>query len=97
MCFPLDEEEGGKLPTKWLIPGALGEFQPEGITADWQKPGGVRLRYVYDPLPEGVLPRFIVMTHLLSEGKRAGAAAWCWKMTELPPWSAAVRNATTSR
>ena len=36
---------------------------------DWQKPGSVRLRYVYDPLPEGVLPRFIVMTHLLSEGK----------------------------
>jgi len=23
MCFPLDEEEGGDLPTKWLIPGAL--------------------------------------------------------------------------
>jgi hypothetical protein len=39
------------------------------VTADWQKPGSVRLRYVYDPLPEGVLPRFIVMTHLLSEGK----------------------------
>ena len=69
MCFPLDEEEGGKLPTQWLIPGALSEFQPEGVTADWQKPGSVRLRYVYDPLPEGVLPRFIVMTHLLSEGK----------------------------
>jgi|GEM_PF-77540 len=69
MCFPLDDQEG-ELPTRWLIPGALGEFQPEGvITADWQKPGSVRLRYVYDPLPEGVLPRFIVMTHLLSEGK----------------------------
>ena len=69
MCFPLDEGDDGTLPTKWLIPGALGEFQPEGVTADWQKPGSVRLRYVYDPLPEGVLPRFIVMTHLLSEGK----------------------------
>ena len=46
-----------------------GEFQPEGVTADWQKPGSVRLRYLYKPLPEGVLPRFIVMTHLLSEGK----------------------------
>ena len=69
MCFPLDEAEGGKLPTQWLIPGALGEFQPEGVTADWQKPGSVRLRYLYKPLPEGVLPRFIVMTHLLSEGK----------------------------
>lgn len=69
MCFVLDEEEGSKRPTRWLIPGALGEFQPEGVTTDWQKPGSVRLRYIYDPLPEGVLPRFIVMTHLLSEGK----------------------------
>ena len=69
MCFPLDEEDGDKLSTKWLIPGALGEFQPEGVTADWRRPGSVRLRYVYDPLPEGVLPRFIVMTHLLSEGQ----------------------------
>lgn len=67
MCFPLDEE-GGTLPKTWLIPGALGEFQPEGVTTDWQKPGSVRLRYIYDPLPEGVLPRFIVLTHLLSEG-----------------------------
>ena len=74
MCFPLDEGEGegegDTLPKKWLIPGALAEFQPEGVTAaDWQKPGSVRMRYVYDPLPEGVLPRFIVLTHLLSEGK----------------------------
>ncbi|MEA3209826.1 MAG: internalin [Chthoniobacter sp.] len=69
MCFPLDEEEGSKPPTKWLIPGALGEFQPEGVKPDWQKPGSVRMRYIYDPLPEGVLPRFIVMTRLLSEGQ----------------------------
>ena len=69
MCFP-DEDESCTPQTKWLIPGALVEFQPEGMTtADWNKPGSVRLRYVYDPLPEGVLPRFIVMTHLLSEGK----------------------------
>ena len=27
------------------------------------------MRYIYDPLPEGVLPRFIVLTHLLSEGQ----------------------------
>ena len=36
MCFPLDEGEGDTLPKKWLIPGALAEFQPEGVTAaDW--------------------------------------------------------------
>ena len=70
MCFPLDELDDGTLPTQWLIPGALAEYQPAGLKAgDWQKPGGVRMRYVYDPLPEGVLPRFIVMTHLLSQGQ----------------------------
>ncbi len=76
MCFALDDSvdagasgAADKPPTRWLIPGALGEFQPEGIGADWQQPGAVRLRYVYDPLPEGVLPRFIVMTHLLSQGQ----------------------------
>ena len=69
MCFPLDEEDA-KQPTKWLIPGALEKFQPEGVTSEWQNPAAVRLRYVYDPLPEGVIPRFIVMTHLLSgDGK----------------------------
>ena len=36
MCFLLDEGEGDTLPKKWLIPGALAEFQPEGVTAaDW--------------------------------------------------------------
>jgi len=69
MCFPLDEEENGNPPSRWLIPGALGEFQPEGVTAVWQQPDIVRMRYVYDPLPAGVLPRFIVRTHLLSEGQ----------------------------
>ena len=71
MCFPLNEREADddELPVKWLIPGALNEFQPEGVTAAWQAPGSVRLRYVYDPLSEGVIPRFIVMTHLLSEGE----------------------------
>jgi len=69
MCFPLDEGEDGKLATRWLIPGALNQYQPADIGTRWQEPGSVRLRYVYDPLPEGVLPRFIVMTNLLSEGK----------------------------
>lgn len=67
MCFPLGEETDGMQPMKWLIPGALDQFQPAGVTDDWQQPSGVRLRYVYDPLQEGVLPRFIVRTQLLSE------------------------------
>ena len=54
VCFPLDDVEGGKPPGKWLVPGAPNPFQPAEMTADWQKPGGMRLRYVYDPLPEEV-------------------------------------------
>ncbi len=45
MCFPLDEEEGGKPPAKWLVPGALDPFQPAAVAADWQKPGGVRQQW----------------------------------------------------
>ena len=62
MCFPVEEESEKKVPAKWLIPGALSQFQPEEVGPDWQLPGSVRMRYVYDPLPEGVLPRFIVLT-----------------------------------
>jgi internalin A len=83
MCFPVDGEDG-QMPTRWLVAGALREFQPEGVGLEWQQPGAVKMRYVYDPLPEGVIPRFIVRTHLLSEGQprwrsgvilRDGAAA----------------------
>jgi internalin A len=70
MCFTVEDAEDGTKPAqKWLVPGALDKNQPDKVkAAEWQEPGAVRLRYVYDPLPQGVLPRFIVMTHLLSEG-----------------------------
>jgi internalin A len=96
MCFPLDEQVG-KSAGKWLIPGALDPFQPEEIGAEWQEPGSVRMRYVYDPLPEGVLPRFIVLTNLLSEGSRAGAMAWWWWREALGHWCAAGKSRTTWR
>jgi internalin A len=32
MCFPLDEEEGGKLPMQWLIPGALARISHQGVS-----------------------------------------------------------------
>jgi len=69
MCFAIDEEEGDKPAMKWLLPGAMTEFQPVELGKEWQQSERVRLRYHYDPLSEGVLPRFIVMTHLLSEGQ----------------------------
>ncbi len=69
ICFPLDEQED-RAATRWLVPGALCEFQPEGLNAaDFEGDDMVRMRYVYDPLPEGVIPRLIVLTHLLSEGR----------------------------
>lgn len=69
MCFPVDEEDAAQPTTKWFVPAALNPFQPKEVGPEWQKRGSVRMRYVYDPLPEGVLPRFIVLTHLLSQGK----------------------------
>ncbi len=69
MCFTVEEtEEGAPSPQRWLVPGALDKNQPAEVkAAEWKEPSAVRLRYMYDPLPQGVLPRFIVMTHLLSE------------------------------
>jgi len=74
MCFTVDDsqeaEEGAKPAQNWLVPGALDKNQPDRVKADeWKDSSAVRLRYVYDPMPQGVLPRFIVMTHLLSEGQ----------------------------
>jgi small GTP-binding protein len=73
MCFTLSGTEDANRPypiQRWLVPGALAKSQPDAVRAgEWQAPDAVRLRYLYDPLPQGVLPRFIVMTHLLSEGE----------------------------
>jgi internalin A len=69
MCFPLDYQDNGNPPIKWLIPGALMDYQPSILSEYSKQIDSVRLRYVYDMLPEGVLPRFIVMTHLLSKDK----------------------------
>src|SRR5439155_1139201 len=67
MCFPVeDTDEPAKPSEKWLVPGSLDKNQPDQIrAADWEDADRVRLRYTYDPLPQGVIPRFIVMTHLM--------------------------------
>ena len=79
MCFtPEDAAEKAPLVNgarfspgqRWLVPATLDKNQPDAVKAEeWREPDAVRLRYHYDPLPQGVLPRFIVMTHLLSEGQ----------------------------
>jgi len=68
LCYA-SEEEPGK-PTRYLVPELLPEFEPL-MKERWSK-APVRLRYRYEVLPPGLLPRFIVQTHALSEG----AAHW---------------------
>ncbi|WP_075090496.1 COR domain-containing protein [Verrucomicrobium spinosum] len=61
LCYALDEAE-----TRWLIPQVLTRYQPK-LAADWTTAPATRLRYTYKVIPEGLLPRFIVRTHPLSE------------------------------
>jgi internalin A len=65
LCYASDEEAAK--PTRYLIPELLPAFEPE-MKDDWEQ-GDVRLRYRYDMLPPGLLPKFIVRTHGLSEAE----------------------------
>ncbi|HEV7904103.1 MAG TPA: COR domain-containing protein [Pyrinomonadaceae bacterium] len=64
LCYASEEEEGK--PTRYLVPELLSEFEPL-MKERWEQ-APVRLRYRYEVLPLGFLPRFIVRTHALSEG-----------------------------
>jgi internalin A len=69
LCFAGDEEgEAGEPtgPVRYLVPELLPEFEPE-MPERWEE-APVHLRYDYEVLPPGLLPRFIVRTHALSEG-----------------------------
>ncbi|HEV7401417.1 MAG TPA: COR domain-containing protein [Chthoniobacteraceae bacterium] len=65
---------------QWLIPELLPEVQPAAF-AEFRAAGVKRLRFTYpEALPPGLLPRFIVRTHEMSEGQarwRSGVVlAW---------------------
>lgn len=64
LCYASEEEKGK--PTRYLVPELLSEFEP-AMSEPWDK-APVRLRYRYEVLPPGLLPRFIVRTHALSDG-----------------------------
>jgi internalin A len=64
LCYASEEEEGK--PVRYLVPELLSEFEPE-MPEPWEQ-APVRLRYRYEVLPPGLLPRFIVRTHALSDG-----------------------------
>lgn len=61
LCFSLDADE-----QRWFVPQLLQPFQPM-LGNEWQTSNATRLRYRYEVLTEGILPRFIVRTHPLSE------------------------------
>jgi internalin A len=69
LCFahePEGEPGGADRPVRYLVPELLPEFEPAMAEVWDQAP--IRLRYTYEVLPPGLLPRFIVRTHPLSEG-----------------------------
>jgi internalin A len=61
LSFPLSD---GK--KNILIPQLLGDQQPD-LALDFQLPDCLNFGYQYPIVPEGLLPRFIVRTHHLSE------------------------------
>ncbi len=62
LCFTFLEEEG-----RYLIPDLLDKQEPETASA-FATDDCLFFEYHYPILPEGLLPRFIVRTHVLSEG-----------------------------
>jgi internalin A len=62
LCFSYPDDD-----TRYLIPELLDSQQPADSLA-FNRQECLNFEYHYDVLPSGVLPRFIVRTHTLSEG-----------------------------
>jgi internalin A len=83
VAFALEKPEAAgaaQEPERWLLPELLPEVQPAAF-AEFRATGVKRLRFTYpEALPPGLLPRFIVRTHEMSEGQarwRSGVVlAW---------------------
>jgi nucleoside phosphorylase len=69
VCFRLPGKE-----ERYLVPELLGDNQPDEIKVLLAAPG-LGFRYQYEVLPEGLLPRFIVQTHLYSKAN----PHWRWR------------------
>jgi len=64
LCFPFQDDDG-----RYLVPELLGKEEPEEVTTF--EPGRcLNFGYGYRVLPEGLLPRFVVRTHILSRGRK---------------------------
>ena len=64
LCFSFPDDD-----CHYLIPELLHKQEPESA-ADFKPEKCLNFQYHYTVLPEGLLPRFIVRTHALSEGLR---------------------------
>lgn len=62
LCFSFPDDD-----TQYLIPELLDKQEPEDTKA-FSPISCLNFEYHYPVLPEGLLPRFIVRTHVLSEG-----------------------------
>ena len=62
LCFSFPDDD-----THYLIPELLHKQEPEETSA-FKPEECLNFQYHYPVLPEGLLPRFIVRTHTLSEG-----------------------------
>jgi internalin A len=62
LCFPYEDDE---LSHRYLIPELLGKKQPQ-ISETFSPALCLNFRYDYRILPEGLLPRFITRTHVMS-------------------------------
>jgi internalin A len=62
LCFHFPDDEG-----RHLIPELLDVEEPKA-TQEFRPEACLSFQYHYPILPEGLLPRFIVRTHVLSEG-----------------------------
>jgi internalin A len=62
LCFEMPDTQHAK----FLIPELLPKETPE--LPEWKNVDTLAFEYHYNILPEGLLPRFIVRTHRLSEG-----------------------------
>lgn len=65
LCFSFPDED-----THYLIPDLLDKQEP-AETAEFNPKECLNFQYHYTVLPEGLLPRFIVRTHVLSEGPKS--------------------------
>ncbi len=61
LCFPFTGSD-----TKFLVPELLGKEEPPEVQ-EFVAEECLNFRYRYQVLPEGILPRFIVRSHSLSE------------------------------